>query len=337
MTGEIKMKKNLSLTALLLAVFLLCSCATSVPVTVVRPAELDIGSAKTISILPFQTSSSYSKSNYRESGNIVIDILQILVEPVVPAKPEEEKCARYLTQELTSLVLDSPYVSVVGTSAVQSALNSGSKVPCDVYLTGEIYDFNEDLEEDETSVRRDDGTYEKRRQVRKNVSANVTYTVIDANTNRLIATKRERLYESSNWEKSPRDLPSSDYLLEYDIECLAKKIARQIQPYTVTVYCELLEDKTKNETLATADKLADQGLIDQSLEMFSKYYEETKNFTAGYNTAKLYEAQGNLASARSILQELVQTSGDSRAIKALKHIENEIYQANRLNSQINAN
>jgi hypothetical protein len=333
----VKMKKNLSLTAALFLSFLFFSCATSVPVTVVRPAELDIGNAKTICILPFQTSSSYSKSNFKESGNIVIDVLQILVKPSVPAKPEEEKAGRYLTQKLTALVLDSPYVTVVGTSAVQSALNAGTKVPCDVYLTGEIYDYDEYLEEDETSVRRDDGTYEKRREVRKVVKANVAYTVIDANTNRMLASKRESLYESSSWERSPHDLPPSDMLLETDLEYLAKKIARQIQPYTVTVYCELLEDKTKNQTLSTADKLADQGLIEESLQMFCEYYEETGNFTAGYNSAKLYEAQGNLAAARSILSELVKTTGDSRAIKALRHIEDEIYQANRLNSQINGN
>ena len=85
-----------------------------------------------------------------------------------------------------------------------------------------------------------------------------------------------------------------------------------------------------------AAKLAKSGQIESSCEKFLEIYDETGDFVAGYNGAILLEAQGDLFNARDIMQELVDVTGDKRAVRALKNIDREIELSDKLDQQ-NAN
>ena len=82
-----------------------------------------------------------------------------------------------------------------------------------------------------------------------------------------------------------------------------------------------------------ADNLANRGYIDQAQQKFEQIYYEDGNFAAGYNSALLLEALGRLDEAKQQMEELVSLTGDRKAINALKNIEYEIHQQERLQEQ----
>ena len=86
----------------------------------------------------------------------------------------------------------------------------------------------------------------------------------------------------------------------------------------------------------SAEKLADNALIKDSINAFTNIYEETDLMEAGYNAAILQEALGNLSVAEKMMMEVYERHPDSKVVKGLSDIRYEIGQAERLNKQISS-
>jgi hypothetical protein len=309
------------------AVFI--SCATTVPVRVVRPAELDLGSAKTIAVLPFQASDS---KNYEVTGNSLFDVVNAVNFFISDGDQNETEAASYLTTKVTEGLSDSSYFTLVDESVVKQAIGSGTKPPVDVYLTGKFTKFTYT-----TTSREQKETVNKKEKTviyyTRSVNASVTYQLVDSATSRIIAYRSSDL-SRSGYEQQDRNLLASPYdIIQDDLASLAREILHKIQPYSETVSISLLSDKSKNPDMKTADELAKQGLIEQSEEKFRDVYEFKGTFEAGYNAAKLLQAEGRLDDAYHLMNELVDNTGDKRAIQGLSQIDYERRQAQRLQNQ----
>jgi len=312
------MKKFFYLSVLL-ATLVLTSCASTISTTVQRPAVLNLHGANSISVLPFQTSA------YGDDG--AISILGFFRAIFDDDYDDKRRICNQITNELTSSLLDTGFMDVVGAKRVQTALENGSKIPCDVYLTGYISDYKESLEKDWSDD--DECWYYK-----KNLKLRIVYEVIDTKSNYVIQRKSRSYDKTSSKERNSRNLPSSFSMVESDLNYLVRQIMKELQPYEETKYLKLIDDKDKSEEMKAAKQLAKDGNLEKSLSSYKKIYNSTGLFEAGYNAGIILEAQGKLNDAEDLMQQLYETTGERKALTALNDIQEEKASAKKLFDQL---
>ncbi len=307
---------------IVVAAICLCGCATQVKVVVDRPAELNMNGANSIAILPIQA----NEPEKTETINF-LGFFTILRKSSTPST--REQLADYLTNSLTSKLLSTSYYTVVDSAMVEGALKAGNKPPVDVYLTGSINQFNTKVTSE--VVENDDGTttvYYKR-----TADVSVNYRIIDATTGSIVAMRKADYSRTSSSDTDEYKLPGAYDLLTGELDRLASKIMKEVQPYQETMYLSLLKDKTKDPDFAEADQYAKNGAIELSYEKFQAIYDKTGYYEAGYNAAILLQALGKLEDARDAMKALVAKTGDKKAISALAAINREIASAEKFKQQ----
>ena len=343
------MKKISRVLFTVLFTSMLFSCATTINVNVTRPAKLDLNGAKTISVLPFKPSDYYGV--YEQSNNVVIvitDFFRIFDR----SKPEERRALSYLHDEIERGLMSSPYVQVVTANAVQAALNNGTPIPADVYLTGEVvyFDIDDDREVVKKKVDNDDSNdyvsadgqsaikQEKKYVIEeyfvRHVKMELRYQVVDSKTNRIISYDKATIRESSARYENRHSLPSAYSMIETDLYSISRSILKDVQPYVVRKSIKLMEDKSKMPAMKTADDFARDGHLKESYEHFYEIYKDTKMLVAGYNAAMILEAMGKLYDAETLMKEVYEQYPQSAVLDGLYDIQSEIRQSQRLQNQI---
>lgn len=325
------MKSRTAIVSLLgAAVVLLASCATSVPVTVTRPAELDLHGAKTVSVLPFQISDD---KDLQHTNSSFVNVLLALDYLLRDDDKNEVECANYLSTQLTSKLSESTYLTLVDADVVKTALAKGKKAPVDVYLTGKISNFKYGVDDKDVKEKEDDEEFYVTYYSRW-VRATIVYEVVDSKTNQIIAYREKEINQKSTEQKKYNDVPSVFSTVKNDLNQLTTQIMKEIQPYQETKYLSLLKDKTKNPELKLANSLAKEGMVVESRQKYYAVYKSENNFEAGYNAAKLLQAEGKLEESKKLMTELVNKFGDKRAISGLRDIQYEIDQSAKLQNQL---
>ena len=318
------------------------SCATTVNVKLTRPAHLDLNGARTIAILPIKPCAYYKEYNTSLGMEILINSFYQIFDI---RDPDEQLAIDSLRTQIERGLLDSPYIKLVSSDAVENAKRKGYLNPADVYLTGEVtyFDVSDSKSEERKLVKAAKGDqkaeYEIVRYWKRTAYFNFKYQVVDSSTDKVISFDEIRMEETSSRYESKSSLPGTYTLLESDIRYAAKRILQELQPYVVTKSIKLLEVKTKDKELKArmkaADELAENNQINTASAEFQKIYEETGIVEAGYNAAILQEALGNLSIAETMMEKVYLQNPDSRVAKGLSDIRNEINMANRLKNQIN--
>lgn len=313
------MKKFFYLSVLL-ASLVLTGCASTISTTVQRPAELDLHGAKSISVLPFQT------SYYDDESSIsILGFFRLVLNSV--DSDSKQQITEYITSELTEELLNTGFMEVVGARRVETALEKNTRVPCDVYLTGYIAEFDNDIDEywDE-----DEGAY----YYKRHVDMKIVYEVIDSKTNRVISRKSQSYSNTSSSEWHRRDLPSPFRMVRSDLDSLVRQIMKQLQPYEEVKYLSLIDDKTKLPEMKTAKNLAKDGYLEMAEEMYETIYDDKGIYEAGYNAAILLEAMGKLEDAAELMEEVYFKTGERKAYYSLNDIKSEIESAGKLQKQL---
>lgn len=340
---EKNMKKRISFYSIIICFcFMFLSCATTVNVKLTRPAHLDLNGARTIAILPIKPCAYYKEYNTSLGMEILINSFYQIFDI---RDPDEQLAIDSLRTQIERGLLDSPYIKLVSSDAVENAKRKGYLNPADVYLTGEVtyFDVSDSKSEERKLVKaaKEDqkAEYEIVRYWKRTAYFNFKYQVVDSSTDKVISFDEIRMEETSSRYESKSSLPGTYTLLESDIRYAAKRILQELQPYVVTKSIKLLEVKTKDKELKArmkaADELAENNQINTASAEFQKIYEETGIVEAGYNAAILQEALGNLSIAETMMEKVYLQNPDSRVAKGLSDIRNEINMANRLKNQIN--
>ena len=340
---EKNMKKRISFYSIIICFcFMFLSCATTVNVKLTRPAHLDLNGARTIAILPIKPCAYYKEYNTSLGMEILINSFYQIFDI---RDPDEQLAIDSLRTQIERGLLDSPYIKLVSSDAVENAKRKGYLNPADVYLTGEVtyFDVSDSKSEERKLVKAAKGDqkaeYEIVRYWKRTAYFNFKYQVVDSSTDKVISFDEIRMEETSSRYESKSSLPGTYSLLESDIRYAAKRILQELQPYVVTKSIKLLEVKTKDKDLKArmkaADELAENNQINTASAEFQKIYEETGIVEAGYNAAILQEALGNLSIAETMMEKVYLQNPDSRVAKGLSDIRNEINMANRLKNQIN--
>ena len=322
-------KLRSSLTALVLSgfLFVFAGCATTIKVNVQRPAELDLNGASSISVLPFQTSLFIMPDVHGR-----VSVLDAFFSGLF-SSGEDYRCASYLTDNINKTLLSGKFYRLVDSNTVHSQLLRGETPDCDIYLSGRI-DYLTSFTETERCERKKDDKIVYYDQFRKRIKIGVSYMVIDAKTSTVMDIDTYDFETFSGWYDNPSYLPGEFNEVRYYLDSIVSDLSRKIQPYYETKKIKLLEDKTKNPDLKTANEYAKNKLYQKSYDVYREVYDSTGDFTAGYNSAMLQEVLGNLDEARSIMDRLVDETGDKRAMKALSDINNEILKDERLKNQL---
>lgn len=321
---------------------IISSCATTVDVKLTRPANLDLNGAKTIAVLPIKPKAYYREYNTSLGVELLINTFYQMFE--IP-DPDEEAAISLLKNQIERGLMQSPYITLVSSVEVERAKKNGYLNPADVYLTGEIarYDVTDDFYDEKVIVKKAEGDrkaeYEIKRYWRRKVEFLFRYQVVDSSTERVISLGEVRCDDDSAKYLSRKELPSAYEIIESNLRTAARKILKELQPYSVVKSLKLLEVKTKDKELKAymkaADELAKQMLIEESIQSFQEIYDDYGLVEAGYNAAILEVALGNLSEAERMMQEVYVKNPDARVAKGLADIRNEITLANRLNKQIN--
>ena len=325
------MKQKILLLISTLCLMLLAGCATSIPVNVQRPAALDLGGAESICVVPFKLQEYDDKLSL---GGITINFGTIFAN--TKEQKEEVEVSNFLTNQLTSKLAVSDYYKLVDSNIVEAAIKAGTKVPVDIYLTGKIDKFSEDIvrERKEYFDENDDSYYVTKYS--KVVYLVVTYQVVDSKDNSVISYKTESYSRTSDLYDDSDDLPKAVTLIDQELNYLVEQIYRDIHPYTELKYLQLKSDKSKNPEFEVAEKLAKNGMIKEAQEKFASIYEQTQNYEAGYNAALLMQANGDLENAYNFMKEISNKTADKQSITALKDIQFEIDSAKKLQAQNSA-
>lgn len=311
------MKKIILAVLSALSIFMLISCSTTVSTTVTRPAELDMHGARTIAVLPFQ---KYSPSGFM-SGN--------------SKEKDREECCEYISTELEERLANVEYYTLESSTRVKVAIEKGRTPPVDVYITGYINRFTDNVTVSEHKSKNDDDEEVIEHVYTRDIDMDIVYQIVDATSN-LVLHKNSKSFNASDRAYSRNTLKSTFDLTRPYLDSFVSELLKKIQPYEEKVYFTLLESKSKDPEMKLAMKLADNNQIDAACDKFLSIYEETGDFTAGYNAAILLEAMGDLYEARDIMKYLADETGDKHAVKALKNINNEIELSEKLEKQ-NAN
>jgi len=344
---NLDMRKLAKTTFILIFLSLLLSCATTLTVNVTRPAKLDLNGAKTISVLPFAPSDYYGPSDSAASIVIVVaDFFRMFDR----SRPDERRCLTYLHDEIESGLMTSPYVDVISSSAVQAAINNGSPIPADVYLTGQVVYFDiddqkeivkkkveedEDEDDDIVSLSESKSKYIIEEYYVRNVRMEIKYQIVDSKTNKIVASDKASIKDYSSRYERKSQLPDPIDMIDYELRSLAHKILRDIQPYVVRKSIKLMKDKSKMPAIKAADQLAKDGYLQESYEAFLKIYRDTNMLVAGYNASMILEALGKLTEAENLMKEVYVLYPESAVLDGLYDIQSEIKQSQRLQKQIN--
>ena len=311
--------------------FFLTGCATKIHKQVVRPAELNLNGAKTIAVLPFKTSQTEQSSSRSN-----LDILDFFFVASGSSNSSSEtsdrkKVCEAVTEKLTTAFVDDDYFTVVSSSSVQDALKKGKTPKCDVYLTGYLYNYDDEIEKIENKK---DGKKEIKYQ--RHAEATIIYEIVDAKTNTVLTHRYKTIGGYSSYEKSKNKLSSGVELIRNNMSSLITDLRRLTKPYTVTVTFTLLEDKTKDARIQDAHELAKNKDLEMAKDAFLKEYDRTGNFECAYNAAVLMEVMQEYDEAEKLAENLYKKTADKRALKLLNNIQSEKQYAEKLKNQVDA-
>ena len=308
---------------------IMSSCATGVSVRVMRPAELDLGHAQSISVLPFGLTTDEATRGLSPSEIYLARFLGYANSP----NRDEQNIARRLADGITQGLVNANFMQVVPVEQVINYLRSpNGQPPVDVYLSGSFTQFNTIVDSVEV-IRKINNVDTKVRVYFRKVEFNVDYQVVDARTNRIIAMKSKYTSRQSNQYDSYAAVRAVIDVIQSELASMTQDILRSLQPYEVTLFLTMVADETKDPAMAEADEIVKDGQLQPALDKFKQIYAATGNFAAGYNAAILTQAAGRLQEALEMMQALATATGDRRASGAAVAIQTEIDNANRVQQQ----
>lgn len=313
------MKKSFSkFFGAVVAAILLSSCATTVSSRVIRPAELNLDGAKTISVLPFDITDSFS------IGHSFFGFFAF-----THRNQEESELADYIQRSISDKLMDAGYFQVISGKQVERALEAGQTPPCDVYIAGALTGFGIDVECIETDKfdKRGNPIYE----YRKVVHFRMTYEVINAKTGAVYYSYHQN-FSGSDSDSEAYYLDSATEILSSSISLCTTDLMKKLQPYEYTLSLKLL-DYDDNDKMEAAKEIAKKKQYIAAQKSYESIYNETGLFEAGYNCAILLEILGEYEQARLYLENLYCQTFDTRAAKAIEGIDREIMYRNRLGEQ----
>ena len=302
-------------------------CATSVPVTVTKPAEVNMSSMRRIAVLDF----TITQDGYESSILKLFEDIIELFDPSVGGRDVEREIEEYTTERFISGLVQTNYFQVVGASEIRQSIGPtstsmgsvqeiGKKVDVQGILTGEIYHMTEDEKFTRTEKVTDPETEEVYETdipwIRRTAVLGLTYHVFNTESGALFAS---RSFEASIQDEQEAD--NEDFLREplemyrEIIDTFIPRMMKQLAPYTVRESRRLMKDKSKGPIMKRARQNAKNGMYDRALELYLEVWNYSRNPAAGFNGAIMYEVTNDIDAAISLMKEVVDQYPEKKIIR----------------------
>jgi tetratricopeptide (TPR) repeat protein len=328
------------------AALFLVGCATSIPVTVTKPAEVNMSATRKVAVLDFAV---IPEARSDRTENLLARALEALFHIERREKTLEERVSKYATERVILALVDTGYFQVVSPREVREVMRGkpgrgvgvtqvGTATGAQAVISGEIYMMRS---EDEASITTEDvknpDTGVVNRHIRYWVSRSATlgleYFVVNAETGAIIATRSlENTLEKKKEGKDLDRLPRAEEMYESIIDSFMTNISRQLAPYKVRESRRLMKDKSSR--MQQAARLAKSGVYEEALAIYTEIWNESKNPAAGYNGAIVYEVTGNLDAAIALMKQTVGVSNEKRVAREYRRLLRVKEERKRLEEQL---
>jgi tetratricopeptide (TPR) repeat protein len=307
-------------------------CATRIPVTVTKPAEVNMAATRKVAVLDFEV---VPEARSYRTEDLLGRALEKLFRLERREKTLEERISQYATERVILTLIDTNYFQVVSPREVREVMRGKSGRGVDVtqignatgvlaVISGEIYLMQSEDEETvatEEVKNPDTGIVYKeiRYWVTRTARLGLEYAVVNADTGAIIAT---RSFEKTLQEKKEGNdldrLPKPEEMYESIIDSFMTNISRQLAPYKVRESRRLMKDR--DSRMEEAARLARSGVYDEALAIYLEIWEVSKNPAAGYNGAIVYEVTGDLDAAIALMKLTVSVSNEKRVVREYRRL-----------------
>jgi len=330
--GDI-MKNRLAGVVLAAALALTAACATTVRLEVLKPAEIDMGDARTVAVMDYSASESGTSS----LDDFFVDLFVKALGGETEAEARARNIARYATNTMIAELLDTGYFTVVSSQDVRNAFSGrkgrlgpgdiGERFGAKAVIVGDIARMSADLDR----FSRREKVYDERLQkkvkvevpwVRLKTELLLSYRVIETGSGTIIATRkfRERR-EAEQPADRKADLPDPDDMYREMIDGIMAQAARQLAPHVEIQTRSLMGDQQKDPRMKQADDLVKNGFLEQARDMFREIWSATGNVAAGYNGAIMCEALGDINEAVDLMGDVVDASQDETVFREYQRLQ----------------
>ena len=309
---------------------LLMACSTTIPVKVRKPAELNIGSARTIAVMDFDFIGSWDFSaGEKDSKKPLGALAKAIAKKNKKLNPEKAYPGSNVSEQFVAKLVQNGYYTVIERSQIDEILKeqslslSGLVDEEQVVQVGNMIGAQALITGSGTYSVKDVGEWEKYKEKKKNkdgkkvsvekeryniirhVSTQITFRVIDVNTGSVIASKTNKAsnkskswkYKSSGKDESAAAKGLKDWkpIVTGLVSNILDKTVRQIAPHTVTQKREIEEGESKK--MKSALEYAKRDLWDEAKEIWEKVLAAKKTkkedrIAATYNMGLFYEIFG---------------------------------------------
>ena len=323
------MLRRCKLLVLILAVLLLsASCATEIAVRYMQPSEINMGSYRNLalaSVVPYKgfvTSSGWIRT-------IDIGSAGILIRPSY-SYDITNSVASYATDRIYSTLSSSGYYNILPPSSTDRIIHTSwdesrefRDMGYDAVMIPRIDAMN--VDENIYSVQRSATEYDAYDHsyytyyyydyyIKQTASITYTISVIDTNTEKIIAT-RTFTDSRTNTESIDPDFPRFDkaeLLFQRMIRSFDAGIIRLFVPTMHNYNVALMDNKPEIKELKDAYDAAKDGNTRYALDAFMAEWKRSQHVPSGFNAAVLTAALGDIDGAIAIAEDLTRYSGDRK-------------------------
>lgn len=328
----------------LLLALTLTGCATTVKFDVIKPSEVNMSSSRTLIM---------EEIGYEDdkTGNI-FNIITTILDPssyISNRDKIERRVLDYAEFKLEKTLMDTNYFTVVNeqeaipgyrnldkASQVKSLRDFGVQGIFKADITSLDIQGNEEIRT-ESVYNSDTEEYEDIRVkfYSYEVYFSLVFKVISTENGATIATGSysETAYEEQLY--NDRYQINITSLFEDCIDKIMVQLSRQIAPYRVSEIRYLIKDETKDPELKRANELVKKGGYKEAYKIYINNWKSTNNPAAGYNGAILLEAEGDITGAITLMEDVYNTTGNSKAASDLRRLKRVLSDNEELEKQMN--
>jgi len=282
-----------------LNLIILTSCATSIRLAVERPPTLNTAGIKRIAVMPFEANVGTGREMAQYAAGVALKRIQEL-----------------------------NYFTLVDSSEIERLKRNNQNIEnyIDAQFVGRITRINTENEIKNGSYKNKDGNTVHYTDFTTKVEIELNYSLVLARDNRIIGPVYKK---RSNSSSSRENYPSSSDMLRALIDEQLRYIGNDIAPHTVIETRTFSEEKSTDKTLKAEMKnaitLVKGGNYKPALSAYLDIYDRYKNIAAAENAAILYESFGDIQTAASFMQRVINETGNPKARTVLARL-NQILQ-----------
>ena len=369
-TVLLEAKMVIKVAKFLIFLFLLGACSTTIPVKVRKPAELNIGSVRTLAVMDFDFIGSWDFSAGEKSSKKPLSVFakaiakknkKLNAKRAYPGVNVSEQLVEKLVQNGHYTVIERSKIneilkeqsfSLSGLVDEGQAVRVGSMIGAQALITGSGTYYVKDSGEWETYIEKKKNKAGKKIKIEKerfnitrHVSVQITFRIIDVSTGSVIASKTNKSsnksklwkFKSSGKNESAAVKGLKDWkpIVANLVSNILDKTVRQIAPHTVTQKREIEEGESKK--MESALEYAKRDLWEEAKEIWEKVLagksKKADRIAATYNLGLFYEIFGFFNRAENYYEKAYKLSNDSKYLDAKAHVKKRRKEVEKLRLQ----